>query len=62
MTYANILAPLSDAKIAGGALETALVVGRKFSAHVDVLHVKTDPRQIIPYVGEGLSEIGRAHV
>ncbi|MEL0091181.1 MAG: universal stress protein [Rhodospirillales bacterium] len=55
MTYANILAPLSDAKIAGGALETALVIGRKFSAHVDVLHVKTDPRQIIPYVGEGLS-------
>ena len=30
-------------------------VGRSFSAHVDVLHVSADPRQVIPYVGEGLS-------
>ena len=36
-------------------MAAAMLVGRAFGAHVDVLHVRADPRQIIPYVGEGLS-------
>ena len=55
MTYASILAPLSDAKVGSSAMDAALLIAKKFSAHLDVLHVTTDPRQIIPYVGEGLS-------
>lgn len=55
MTYGTILAAVSDASFGRSALETAVLVGRAFGAHVDVLHVQTDPRQIIPYVGEGLS-------
>ncbi|MEQ9122716.1 MAG: universal stress protein [Alphaproteobacteria bacterium] len=55
MGFGVILAPISDAEIGRSSLELATAVGRTFKAHVDVLHVRTDPRQIIPYVGEGLS-------
>lgn len=55
MSFGVILAPVSDAEVGRSTLETAAAVGRTFGAHVDVLHVRTDPRQIIPYVGEGLS-------
>ena len=55
MGYGPILTPVSDAASGRSALETAVLVGRAFSAHIDVLHVRSDPRQIIPYVGEGLS-------
>lgn len=55
MGYGTILAPIGDAKAGLAALEAAVQVGRQFAAHVDVLHVRADPRQIIPYVGEGLS-------
>lgn len=55
MTYGVILAPLSDSEVGRPACELATMVGRQFSAHVDVLHVRSDPRQVIPYVGEGLS-------
>lgn len=55
MGYGVILAPVSDAEMGKSVLDLAATVGRTYSAHVDVLHVHTDPRQIIPYVGEGLS-------
>jgi len=55
MGFGVILAPISDAEVGRSTLEVAATVGRMFSAHVDVLHVTADPRQIIPYVGEGLS-------
>ncbi len=55
MTYGTILAPISDAEVGRSTLDVATTVGRAFGAHVDVLHVRADPRQIIPYVGEGLS-------
>ena len=55
MGFGVIVAPISDAEIGRSTLEVAAMVGRMFSAHVDVLHVASDPRQIIPYVGEGLS-------
>lgn len=55
MSFGTILAPIGDAGIGRSALELAISVGRAFSAHVDVLHVSADPRQVIPYVGEGLS-------
>ncbi len=55
MGYGTILAPVSDAAAGRTALEVAIMVGRTFGAHIDVLHMHPDPRQIIPYVGEGLS-------
>lgn len=55
MGYGVILAPVSDADVGKSVIELSAIVGRAFAAHVDVLHIRTDPRQIIPYVGEGLS-------
>jgi len=55
MGIGTILAPVSDVEAGRSTLETAVMVGRALGAHVDVLHVVADPRQIIPYVGEGLS-------
>ncbi len=55
MSFGTILAPVGDVDSGFPALELAFAVGRSFSAHVDVLHVSADPRQVIPYVGEGLS-------
>ena len=30
-------------------------IARRFSAHIDVLHAKADPRETMPYLGEGAS-------
>lgn len=54
MNIKTILVPVSGA-ISYAALEIAISTARKFGAHLDLLHVKPDPRNMIPYVGEGMS-------
>jgi nucleotide-binding universal stress UspA family protein len=36
-------------------LETALVIGQEFDSHVTALHVKADPANAVPLLGEGMS-------
>lgn len=36
-------------------LETALLVARTFGSHIQVLHVRPDPTQAVPLVGEAMS-------
>jgi len=55
MTIKSILAPLTGAKPEKSVLNTALSIARRFDAHIDVLHIKSDPRDAIPYLGEGVS-------
>lgn len=55
MAIKVILIPLFGVATDEVALSTALAVGRKFSAHMDVMHVRADPRTMIPYIGEGMS-------
>jgi len=55
MQYRTILVPLSGGDIGRSPLEAAFAVARQFEAHVEVLHVRPDPRNMIPYVGEGMS-------
>lgn len=55
MPYKTILVPLSGGEIGRSPLEAAFAVGRMFESHVEVLHVRPDPRNMIPYVGEGMS-------
>lgn len=50
-----ILTPLYGVPSDESALTTAAAVARKFAAHVDVMHVRADPRTMIPYIGEGMS-------
>lgn len=54
MTIKTILAPVSAAEASRSTLETALHVARRFDAHIDVLHVRADPRGLVPYTGEGM--------
>ena len=55
MAIKVILTPLFGAPSDDAALATSLAVARKFSAHIDVMHIRADPRTMIPYIGEGMS-------
>lgn len=55
MTIKNILVPLDGTDATRPALEIALTVARNLKAHVDVLHVKTDSKSVVPLLGEGMS-------
>lgn len=57
MTLKVVLAPLSGTVADSSALETAMAVGRRFEAHVKVLHVRSDPTDSAPLIGEGMSGI-----
>lgn len=55
MAIKVILTPLFGAPSDEAALASALAVAKKFSAHIDVMHIRADPRTMIPYIGEGMS-------
>ncbi len=55
MSIRSILVPLDGASDNQVILENALELARTFDAHVDVLHVRADPRDAVPMLGEGLS-------
>lgn len=55
MTIKSILVPVSDAGAAEPALSTAFAVAARFAAHVEALHVRLDPTNAVPLVGEGMS-------
>lgn len=51
----SILVPLDGSEQSLSTLTTALAAARRSDAHLDVLHVRIDPRNAIPYLGEGMS-------
>ncbi len=55
MSLRTILAPISGANGDKTALDAALAVARRFDAHIEVLHVSGDPRDAVPFLGEGAS-------
>lgn len=55
MDYKRITAVVGGADTNRSTIGLAFTVGRQFSAHVEALHVRADPRQAIPYMGEGMS-------
>ncbi|MBF0268201.1 MAG: universal stress protein [Alphaproteobacteria bacterium] len=50
----SLIAVIEDAN-SRASLESALAIGRAFSAHVTALHVKADPSNAVPLLGEGMS-------
>jgi len=54
---ANILAIVGDAKTSHDSLAVAFRAARDLNAHVDVLHVRTDPAATLPLVGEAMSGV-----
>jgi len=55
MSMRMILVPLDGTEASKSALETAFMVGREVAAHVTVLHVRPDPKDAVPLLGEGMS-------
>ncbi|MHA1112902.1 MAG: universal stress protein [Alphaproteobacteria bacterium] len=55
MEIKKLMVVVGSAASSGPAIDAALTVARKFTAHVEALHVRADPRQAIPYMGEGMS-------
>jgi nucleotide-binding universal stress UspA family protein len=53
--YKTILASLSDPESAPATLQLAFLVARGQGAHVEALHVRSDPSSAVPLVGEGMS-------
>lgn len=55
MSIRTILVPFDGTEAAKPALETALAVGREIDAHVEVVHVSVDAKDMVPLLGEGMS-------
>jgi nucleotide-binding universal stress UspA family protein len=55
MSIRKILAPVDGSERSRTALRTAFQVGQIFGAHVLAMHVRVDPTQAVPFVGEGMS-------
>jgi nucleotide-binding universal stress UspA family protein len=55
MTVRKLLVPVPDADTARPALELAMTVARDRGAHVEALHVRPNPQEAVPLLGEGIS-------
>jgi len=55
MAIRKILLPLTGTAAGEAALATALMIARRYNAHVLALHVRIDSRDVAPLAGEGLS-------
>ncbi len=55
MTIQVIFAPLTGRNSDGSVLAAARGTAQRFDAHVDVVSLRADPRNAIPYLGEGIS-------
>jgi nucleotide-binding universal stress UspA family protein len=56
MAIKKILVPMNDAKADGNALSAAIALARAFDSHIEVLHVRPDPRSAaMAYMGEPVS-------
>lgn len=55
MTMRTILVPIDGSADSAALARTAFAIAREHNAHVDALHVRADPRDAVPLLGEGLS-------
>src|SRR5512136_985540 len=55
MAIRKLLLPLTGTAAGEAALDTALMIARRWNAHVLALHVRVDSRDVAPLAGEGLS-------
>ncbi|HEX9461223.1 MAG TPA: universal stress protein [Alphaproteobacteria bacterium] len=52
-----VLAAVTGQETDAATLGIAGAIARQFNAHIDALHVKGDPRDAIPFLGEGASGV-----
>jgi nucleotide-binding universal stress UspA family protein len=55
MSYGSVLVPITGVGQHQASLEAAINIARDHDATLYALHVKPDPHEAIPYIGEGLS-------
>jgi len=55
MSIRIIMVPLDGSDAARPALELALVAAKRTGAHLQALHVRADPKDAVPLLGEGMS-------
>ncbi len=55
MTIRKILLPLIGVECDEAAVKTAFVTAKFLQAHLDAVFVRPDPKETLPYFGEGLS-------
>ncbi len=55
MVIKVILTPLFGNESDTTVLATAQALAERSAAHIDAIHVRADPRNMIPYIGEGMS-------
>jgi nucleotide-binding universal stress UspA family protein len=54
MSFKTILVPVSAPDASNSALITALLMAQRSGAHIEAMHVRADPRGLVPYTGEGM--------
>ena len=54
MAFKTIMVSLSSLEACRATLRMALTIARRWNSHIEVLHVKSDPRSLIPYTGDGM--------
>ncbi|MDB5411378.1 MAG: universal stress protein [Rhodospirillales bacterium] len=55
MAIRTILVPLSGGATSEAAVETAAMLALRFRAHLEALHVRGDPRDALPMLGQDIS-------
>lgn len=55
MTIRSILVPVDGSEAATAVMSVALEFGRDIGAHIAILQVRSDPKDTIPLIGEGMS-------
>ena len=55
MSIRIILVPLAGSDDIGPVVELGLTMGTDLGAHVEVLHILSDPKDTVPLLGEGMS-------
>jgi nucleotide-binding universal stress UspA family protein len=55
MPIRTILVPVTNAESSKSSIETAFLVAKMFASHVDAFHVRVDPKDTLPLLGEGMS-------
>ena len=55
MPVKTILVPVDGTNSSGRCLEAAIHVAKMHNAHVEVFHVRSDPKDAVPLLGEGMS-------
>jgi len=55
MTFRSILVPVDGSECSKAPLDAAITLAQELGAHVNALHVKSDPKDAVPLLGEGMS-------